>query len=102
MSMARRVYGWLMAAVLALPPAIKAMELLDALRPARKEHAVRLEMPDEGQHGHMPTVIPPPPVEPPFIPNHAMLDAANRAASMWGELKYHPAYYQSASHFPFS
>jgi hypothetical protein len=30
-----------------------------------------------------------------------MLDAANRAALMWAEQKYHPAYYQSASHSPF-
>ena len=96
--MARRVYGWLMAAVLTLPPAIKAIELLDALRAAPKDHAPRLEMPDEGQHGNMPTLILPTAVDLPF-PNRAMLDIPIRAWTF--QANFHLAYYQSASHSPF-
>ena len=59
---------------------------------------------DKHQHRHMDDGATRPPIFTPPTPplsNTSMLDAANRAALMWAEQKYHPAYYQSAARSAF-
>ena len=100
--MPRRIHGWLLATLLSLPLAIKVIGFLEDLFPHKMGHRVRLELPDEGQHGYMPTIGPPSPPEqqPPFLDNE-WLDAANQAAIMRATLmRGHPAYLGFAAQPP--